>query len=177
MTSERGDLEFVYRKIGEWDIPTIGFRGAERSTLCLPIIGYIANSVPTSDKGKKRLKDWKPLIASKVKAARVKAARGGNAWDSGQIYAITLGFSFYPGKHGGKSDSLDRVKLDVDNFVKPVVDALAAGLFCPNSADPHTIDRWNFDDSNFNTLLIHRLPDARTRQEEGIAICVSSKRW
>ena len=167
MLSENEDLLFANRGIGRWYVPTLEFRDAERPTLYLPVIGYIANSVPTSDTGKKRLNDWKPLIASEVKAVR-----GAEGWDSHSIYAITISFSFNVNSrwHGYRP-------LDVENFVKPVVDALAAGLFCPNSADPHTIDRWNFDDSNFNTLLIHRLPDAPTRQEEGIAICVSSKRW
>ena len=32
----------------------------------------------------------------------------------------------------------------------------------------------NYDDSNFNTLLTHRLSDGRTPQDGGIAVCVSS---
>ena len=44
--------------------------------------------------------------------------------------------------------------MDVDNFVKPIIDALAAGLFCDPQIDPNNIPHWNYDDSNFNTLLI-----------------------
>ena len=69
---------------------------------------------------------------------------------------------------------LDAIALDVENFVKPVVDGLAAGLFCDNDTDPNHIELWNYDDSNFNTLLIHRLEDARRPEDEGIAISISS---
>ena len=166
MVSRNEDFLFANRAIGRWDVPAIEFRDSEREPLCLPIIGYIANSVPTSDRGKKKLNDWKPLIASEVKAAR-----GGSSWDIEDIYAITLGFSFNitGGWHGYRP-------LDVENFIKPVIDAIAAGLFCGEQTDTHSITRWNFDDSKFMTLLIHRLPDARTPQEEGVAVCVSSKR-
>lgn len=167
MISENEDLLFTNRGIGQWSVPTLEFRDAECPPLCLPIFGYIANSVPTSDSGKKRLDGWKPLITSEVKDAR-----GGRAWSSQDFYTITLGFSFNinSGWHGYRS-------LDVENFIKPVIDALAAGLFCDEQTEPYTITRWNFDDSNFNTLLIHRLPDAPTQQDEGIAICVSAKKW
>ena len=81
-----------------------------------------------------------------------------------------IGFSFNisSGWHG-------HTPLDVENFLEPVVDALAAGLFCENQTDPYDIDRWHYDDSNFNTLLIHRLSDAHDRQSEGIAIFVSAR--
>ena len=64
--------------------------------------------------------------------------------------------------------------LDVENFIKPVIDALAAGLFCDPDQDPQEIAKWGFDDSNFRTLLIHRLDDATRRDDEGVAISVSS---
>ena len=64
--------------------------------------------------------------------------------------------------------------MDVENFTKPVVDAIAAGLFCEEQKDPKDIATWNYDDSNFNTLLIHRLPDAAEPEDEGIVISVSS---
>ena len=78
-----------------------------------------------------------------------------------------MSFKFNPKKHGNQ-------RLDVENYVKPVVDAIAAGLFCPPETEPKNITNWNYDDSNFNTLLIHRLPDANDPQSEGIAVCISS---
>lgn len=166
MGSENENLLFKNRDIGRWNVSTLEFFDAGRVPLCLPIMDYIANSVPTSDKGKKRLSDWKPLIASKVKVAR-----GVGAWNHQWLYAITLGFSFNisSGWHGYRP-------LDVENFIKPVIDAVAAGLFCDEQTDPYAITHWDFDDSNFNTLLIHRLPNAQTPQEEGIAVFVSAKK-
>ena len=80
---------------------------------------------------------------------------------------MTLAFTFYPGLHGYRA-------LDVDNFIKPVLDGVAAGLFSPEEQDPQAIQHFNFDDSNFNTLLIQRLSDAAHPQGEGVAIFISS---
>lgn len=163
MVSDGIGLTFTQQQIGKWRAPTIEFPSAKNAPLCLPIQGYIANNFPTTDTGKERLKAWKPIIASEVKAAR-----GAFAWDASDEFAISLAFSFNinSGWHG-------YIPLDVENFIKPVIDALAAGLFCRNATDPHRIAKWDYDDSNFNTLLIHRLPDAATRADEGIAVCVS----
>ncbi len=110
------------------------------------------------------LQAWKVRVASAVKAAR-----GDERWSPADTYAITLAFSFHPPNHGAQ-------RLDVENFVKPVIDALAAGLFCPAQMNPRDILRWDYDDSNFNTLLIRRLPDATTMGTEGVALSVSSAR-
>lgn len=161
MTSINEDFLFANRAIGRWDVPTLEFHEVECQNLHVPITGYIVNSITER---KDRLQSWKAHIA-----AEVMDARGENAWDSERMYAITLGFSFNIASrwHGYRP-------LDVENFIKPVIDAIAAGLFCDALTDPHTITRWDFDDSNFNTLLIHRLPDVQTQQEEGVAICVSA---
>ena len=112
---------------------------------------------------KENLQAWKVKIASEVKAVR-----GASAWNSGDEYDITLALSFHPANHGNRP-------LDAENFIKPILDALAAGLFCNPNTAPHSISHWNYDDSNFKTLLIHRLPDAASRELEGIAICVSAR--
>ena len=162
MNSESRDFLFSNRAIGGWDVPTIEFRESRRTSLCIPVIGYIVNSITER---KDRLQDWKAQIASEVKAAR-----GIGAWDARDEYAITVAFSFNisGGRHGYRP-------LDVENFLKPVVDALAAGLFCDEWTDPRAINRWDYDDSNFNTLLVHRLADAGTRRGEGVAVCVSAR--
>ena len=163
MDSNINEFTFTQHQIGKWHVPAIEFPSAKTAPLCLPVQGYIANSIPTSATGKERLNAWKPLIASEVKARR-----GASAWDASDEFAISLAFSFNTnsGWHGYRP-------LDVENFVKPVIDALAAGLFCRNATDPRRIAKWDYDDSNFNTLLIHRLPDAATRADEGVAVCVS----
>ncbi len=165
MPSENPRLIFAYRNIGRWTAPTLELTDSERTPLRLPIMGYVANSIATRE----TVKPWKVTVASKIKAAR-----GMGPWDPQLYYAISIGFSFHPQSHGNRRRSDGQVHLDVENFVKPVIDGLAAGLFCDNDKDPSRIELWNYDDSNFNTLLIHRLPDAAKPEDEGIAISVSS---
>ena len=162
MTSQNIGLVYAERKIGEWDVPTIELSQPD-CLLHLPIKGYIVNSITER---KDRLQGWKVQVASNVKDAR-----GGNPWNPKNRFSIAISFSFNTnsGWHG-------YLPLDVENFLKPVVDALAAGLFCAPQTNPQNIRKWDYDDSNFNTLLIHRLPDARTRADEGIAISVSARR-
>ena len=140
----------------------IGLSGAVR-TLRLHIKGTIANSVPTSRSGTERLREWKSLVASCVKDLR-----GARRWDPEDNFAITLGLSFCPSLHGNQ-------RLDVENFIKPILDALAAGLFCDEETNPQDIERWDYDDSNFSILLIHRLADANREKDEGIAVWVSAR--
>ena len=99
---------------------------------------------------------------------KVKQERGDGPWDPGHEYAISLALRFHPGYHGGRT-------LDVENFIKPILDGIAAGIFCNASTDPSTINRWNFDDSNFNTLLVHRLPDTGVPRGEGVSIFVAAR--
>ncbi|MCY4474049.1 MAG: hypothetical protein OXC83_01275 [Chloroflexi bacterium] len=153
-------FEVDIEEISIWDVPVINLHGGIDS-LTVSVHGIIANSVPTSLTGKANLKNWKIQIASKTKATR-----GDGPWDPSKRFAITLGMSFCPGLHGGRD-------LDIENFVKPIVDALAAGLFCAPETEPAEIQRFDYDDSNFNTLLIHRLPDTAHRDQEGVAIHVS----
>lgn len=137
---------------------------------CWSVKGSPINSAKGRRKGpelkawKERRKDWMSHVA-----CTVKAERGEAPWVPEDRYAVTLRFRFF--RHPNQ-------KLDVDNFVKPVLDALAAGLFLPEDTDPAAV--WPFDkhhdvdDSNFRTLLIHRLPDAESRTEEGVRLFVSS---
>ena len=156
------DFTFASRTIGDWSVPVIEMPEAERR-LCLPIMGRIANSIPTNQRDKERLREWQKLVAFQVKESR-----GVEGWNSEDSFTITLGLSFCRKLHGNRS-------LDVENFIKPIIDALAAGLFCEADTDTHGIQHWNYDDSNFSTLLIHRLPDTYRPGSEGIALCVSSK--
>ena len=148
---------FNYRKIGPWSIPIIELEGATHN-LQQHISDRIANSTDT----KEHLKTWKVKVASQVKSER-----GGKPWNSENNYAISVGLSFCPRNHGN-------VPFDVDNFIKPILDTVAAGLFCEAEKDLQKIESWNYPDSNFNTLLIHRLSDTSRKEDEGIAIFVSS---
>ena len=161
MTSQTTGLVFAERKIGEWAVPTIEFSRPSRPYLRVAVNGVIINSVVDGAMGKEKQQNWKAQVASAVKRAR-----GMQSWNAGDEYAISLAMRFHLGNHGN-------MDLDAENFVKPIIDAIAAGLFSDSQTQLQNIKRWGYDDSNFNTLLIHRLPDARTRAGEGIAISVS----
>ena len=117
----------------------------------------------TTDKTEK-LRDWKVTVGCAIKDVRGKAP-----WSPKDLYAVTLEFRFHRNQ-----------TLDVDNFVKPVLDGLAAGLFCPEDKEPREIPRFDInhgiDDSNFRILLIHRLPDPPHPKDEGVRLFVSSTR-
>lgn len=163
MTSQNTGLVFAERKIGEWTVPIIEFSRPVRPNLCVAVNGVIINSVVDGARGKEIQQNWKAQVASAVKRAR-----GVHAWNAGDEYAISLTMRFCLANHGN-------MDLDAENFIKPIIDAIAAGLLCDSQTQPQNIERWGYDDSNFNTLLIHRLPDARTRTGEGIVISVSAR--
>ena len=108
---------------------------------------------------------WKRTVASAIKRVR-----DGSPWDPRDLYAVSLKFRFHPGNHQNQ-------ELDVENYVKPVVDAVAAGLFQEEEKDPSEIETWDFPDSNFRTLLIHRAADPKDRYGEGVHVSVSARRW
>ena len=117
----------------------------------------------TSKAAKKR--DWKFRVN-----ALVKEVRGTGSWGHRDDYTISLAFGFHPGFHGGPN-----LSLDVENFIKPVLDAVAAGLLCDNETEPQSIERWDYGDSNFSTLLVHRLPNTPDSRKEGVAVFFSSR--
>ena len=156
-------LEYRLTEIGGWSAPTVEFGVAARRRLVRLVRGEIINSITTSPSGKRKQRDWKVSVAAKIKASR-----GDTPWTPSDEYAVTLCMRFFPGYHGNRP-------LDVENFIKPVLDAVAAGLFCSDDTDPETIEHWGYDDSNFRTLLIHRFPDTSDPHEEGVAIVVSAR--
>lgn len=157
-----GAIVYRQREVGGWTVPTVSFSSTARDALGLQISGGIVNSV-TDNKAK--LRSWKRHLACEIKSKR-----GDSPWEPSDDYAISLALGFHPGHHGGPAQS-----LDVENFIKPILDAVAAGLFCDNQTDPSTIDKWDFDDSNFNTLLVRRLPDIDDPSAEGIALFVAAR--
>ena len=153
-------LDLQEQVVGRWRVPAV-LLDPDDLRLPIEVLGIIGNSVATSESGKKRLVAWKQAVASAAKAAR-----GASAFDSRWTYSISVGFSFHAKTHGNRA-------LDVENFLKPTIDALAAGLFCGDEQDPRAIARYVFDDSNFRSLFVHRLSDARIVKEEGAGLVVS----
>ena len=133
----------------------------ETNDLCFTVKGIIGNFAATSDRGKRLYQEWKRLVASKAKSLR-----GTTAWNPESLYCITCGFIFHMPSHGNR-------KLDVENFIKPTLDALAAGLFCSEDQDPNKIERYDYDDSNFRFMFIQRLADAKSENDEGVVINIS----
>jgi hypothetical protein len=82
------------------------------------------------------------------------------------VYSITAGFSFHMPSHGNQG-------LEVENFLKPTFDGLAAGMFCEPSVDCMQLDRFAYDDTGFKYLFVYRLPDARSAVNEGVGFVVS----
>ena len=124
----------------------------EPEPFCTRVRGPIINSFPGGRQGSARRAWNEARQAWKEKVTRaVKDERGGAQWIPEHLYAVTLQFRFHPRP----------TPLDVDNFVKPVLDGLRDGLCV--------------DDSNFRTLLIRRLPDLPDDKEpEEVRLFVSS---
>ena len=135
----------------------------EAKSVSTSVKGPIINSAPNK-KQKRALRHWKEKVA-----CAAKDVRGEAKWNPRDLYAVTLEFRFH--RHPEQ-------KLDVDNFIKPVLDGVGAGLFLPEDTDPRELLRFDdyhgVDDSNFWILLIHRLPNPPTPEEEGIRLFVSS---
>ena len=144
------------------------FEGASEP-LCVTVKGPIINS---ATKHRDELRKWKERVAYAVEAKR------GDQWCSKHLYAVTVQLRFYVGQGSFRPKGQ---KLDVDNYVKPVLDALAAGLFLPEckfldgrvNIETFAVHH-GVDDSNFRTLLIRRLPNAEKKEEEGVRLFVST---
>jgi hypothetical protein len=154
-------LRLSMEPIAGIDVQAIRF-GPELARLSLAVTGLIGNAITTSPTGAARTKSWRLAVASAAKQSR-----GNECWDSQHLYAITLAFAFHKPSHGN-------MILDVENFLKPTIDALAAGLFCTNEHDLAATPRWGYDDSNFSHLLIHRLTDTEHASQESVRIFVST---
>ncbi len=157
--------DFIIRnqKVGKWTMPTVVFK-SEDNFIAFEVNGIIGNSVPTSNSGKQKTVKWKRLVARAAKAAR-----GELLLDPSWLYSISAGFSFNLRLHGGP-------KSDVENFLKPTFDALAAGLFCTVEQDTDKIVRYDYDDSNFKFLFVYKLDDAQTADDEGVGITISIRK-
>lgn len=156
-TNAGSTLIYDRRNIGGWSVPTLAFLASGR-TLEVRAEGEIVNETGQNEK----LGRWRREVMNAVQTAR-----HGKAWSSNDEHAISIGLRFHPDSHEGSN-------FDIDNYTRATINAIAAGLF--SDAASETVDHWDFPDSNFRTLLIHRLPDADDASEEGAAIFVSSWR-
>jgi len=123
------------------------------------IRGKIINSVP-SPNDQPKLTPWKQNIAKAVFDSKNQGY-----FSPENHYAISLSMKFCPSLHGNH-------KLDVENYIKPILDGIAAGLFCPKEQDPTQIVKFNYDDSNFDKLFVEKLPNALDEKDELIVISI-----
>ena len=126
------------------------------------INGKIINSIVDSNK-KQELLEWKQKIVEQVITHRKD-----KTYEPEETYLISLALRFCPQNHGN-------LKLDVENYIKPILDGVAAGLFCTPSTKSNQITRFDYDDSNFNNLYIERSPNTSSPDHEGIIISISRK--
>ena len=141
-------------------MPAIRCAPRGRKRLKVPVMGEPVNANTRLSEGGQ---EWRVRIASAVKASR-----GRRRWppcESGGRYVVSVALALVEGSQS----------RDLDNYIKPILDAVAVGLFCYEDTDIASVARWgggDYDDYCFATLLAHRLPDAK-RGEAGVAISVS----
>lgn len=149
------------------EVENSGFRSnalvfsQEHLRLLISVNGVIGNSIPSKNHGKATQIAWRRAVM-----AAAKTARGVSPLRSEWVFSVTAAFRFHPRSHGNRS-------LDVENFLKPTFDALAAGLFCAESTNPEDVSRYGYDDSGFRHLYVHRLPDVSSANDEGVLLVVS----
>jgi len=153
-------IRVVKEQVGLWPMDAVAF-GSERRHIAFTIHGIIGNSVPTTPSGRAVLLKWKRTVA-----AAAKQARGSVPLDPRWVYSISAGFSFYMPSHGNQG-------LEVENFLKPTFDGLAAGLFCDPAVDCLQLERFGYDDTGFKYLFVYRLSDASVASDEGVGFVVS----
>jgi hypothetical protein len=153
-------ISIANEEVGRWTVSAVTFT-LEQRRVAFPVYAIIGNSVPTSSSGRAVLLNWKRSVA-----AAAKAARRGAPLDPCWVYSISAGFSFHTPSHNNQ-------RLDVENFLKPTFDALAAGLFREPEVECQQLDRFAFDATGFKYLFVYRLPDARLASEEGVGFVVS----
>lgn len=154
-------LQFKTKKVLDWSLTWLEFSNG-KTVIDTIVYGAIANVSPTTEGGREKLQRWKRQISMEIKSKR-----GKQAHDSKNHYVVSLGMRFHTKNHGDG-------QIDVDNFIKPILDGIAAGLFCDENDDLSIINSYNqFDDSNFRHLYVERIVNNEPQKEEGVSIVVS----
>lgn len=147
-------LKFSTDYVEDWKVNYLDFE-IGKLVLKKVVRGKIINSITEH---KIELLNWKQKIAENISQAKVIAEPKNYA-----IYAVSLSFRFHQKYHSSN-------KLDVENYIKPVIDGIAAGLFSKN---PGSVTKFDYDDSNFKHLLIEKLDSPLNPSDEGVAIVLT----
>jgi len=131
----------------------------EDKPIMVLVRGRIANSVDTD---KERQKAWKQKIVQEIMKKR------DGVQNNEMHYAISVSMKFHLKTHGN-------LKLDAENFLKPILDGVAAGLFASEDTNPLEIPRFGYDDSNFDKVYFEKLSPADRFEDEFVTITISQK--
>ena len=129
----------------------------------------IMNSVVTKEK-KNLLYKWKLKIADEI-SEKYKKYKSKISLSESERIAVSISFFFYKETRGRRS-------YDIDNFVKPVIDGIAKGLFSKDWEKEKNLKnnlkkkvRFNENDSIFKNLYFEAQNSIEERQE-GVYITV-----
>ena len=152
---------FTVRSVQGWGrVPMVRYTGETRS-LVVAIDGVVRNSIPNTQKARAELHEWKRRVTQAVGGRR-----GARPWNPHDMYTVSLALRFHLPNHHNR-------EVDIDNYCKPVLDAVAAGLFDPA---PNDVTGWRgYPEHRFRTLLVHRLRDGADPAQEGVVIAVSTR--
>ena len=117
----------------------------------------VVNSVPN---GKKLLlRAWKLEVAETIRKCR--------RFETGPIPAVlSVAFLMHPVNHGNR-------EYDIENFVKPVIDGIAMGLWGDLDAVRNDSSaRFDADDSVFSSVYLENCP-VENPAAEGVCIVVA----
>ena len=140
-----------------YKISFLNFAGDE--PIRVVVNGKIMNSVGSGTDYKAQALSWKRKITKAVKKKRK------GVQNPEMLYAISVTMHFYLPTHGNR-------KLDAENFLKPILDATAAGLFADENEKPEEMDHFDYDDSNFENIYFDRTWVTQ-KAEERIIITIS----
>ena len=147
-------------KTGELEYNKISYLNFDGDEPIMTLIrGRIVNSV---DENKERSKAWKEKITREI----IKKRDG--VQNNEKQHAISVSMKFHLKTHGN-------LKLDAENYLKPILDGVAAGLFVPDNTNPSEILHFNYDDSNFDKVYFEKLSPALTFEDEFVTIIISKK--
>lgn len=152
---------YTVQTVRAWGrVPAVTFDDETRS-LVVAVRGVVRNSIPNTAVGRSALHAWKQHVTKQVGERR-----GVRPWSPNDEYAVSLGLRFHLQNHWNR-------EVDIDNYCKPVLDAVAAGLFDP---EPDRVTKWRgYPEHRFRTLLIHRLRDGAYPEQEGVVVIVSAR--
>ena len=152
---------YTVQTVRAWGrVPAVKFADETRA-LVVAVRGVVRNSIPNTEPGRSALHAWKQHVTKQVGERR-----GVRPWSANDEYAVSLGLRFHLQNHWNR-------EVDIDNYCKPVLDAVAAGLFDP---EPDRVTKWRgYPEHRFRTLLIHRLRDGAYPEQEGAVVIVSAR--